>query len=298
MTNQNYKFKIGTFDCIAISDGTFTYAPPLFPPPVTFLFANAAKDRVEEKLRTHSIQPERYLEWTSPYTCLLINTGKRYMLIDTGAGDLGPNTGKLLNNLHIEGISSDDIDTVILTHGHPDHIGGNTDSKGKPVFTEARFVMWENEWNFWTSELAELRGNEHSKKLLRAVAHKNLPPIKNQLDLIDSEREILPGIRAISASGHTPGHMALAISSKGEQLLCLSDAVLHPIHVEQPDWHATVDFYPEQTIHTRFKLFQLAFSEKALTACFHFPFPGIGRIIQKEGRWGWQPILMGSQRPV
>jgi glyoxylase-like metal-dependent hydrolase (beta-lactamase superfamily II) len=289
MGAQNYGFKVGAFECIAISDGTFTYASPLFPPPATLLFTNASRDRLAEKLREHNIQPEQWVEWVSPYTCILINTGTHHVLVDTGAGSLGPNTGKLLENLHAEGISPNDIDTVILTHGHPDHIGGTTDSEGKLVFPDARFVMWENEWNFWTSELAELRGNEHTKKLLRAVARKNLPPIISQLDLIDNEGEIVPGIHAISAPGHTPGHMALIVSSEGEELLCLSDAMLHPIHIERPDWSAIVDFSPEQTTSTRFRLLKLALSKKILVFGFHFPFPGLGHVIRKGERWWWQP---------
>ncbi len=290
MSTERYRFKVGAFECVAVSDGTFTYTTPSFPLPATFLFANAPKERLEQKLREHNIQPEQWGEWISPYICLVINTGKHRVLVDTGAGSLGPKTGKLLQNLQAERIAPGDIDTVILTHGHPDHIGGNTDSKGNPAFTDARFVMWKDEWDFWTSDLAELKVDEHAKKLLRTFARNNLPPIQGQLDLIDHEREILPGIRALSASGHTPGHMALAISSRSEQLLCLSDTVLHPIHVEQPDWYAVVDFDPQQVVTTRHRLLKPATAEKALVIAFHFPFPGLGYVVQKEEHWQWRPV--------
>ena len=290
MNNDIYRFKLGDFQCIAVSDGTHTYAPPIFPPPTTLLFANAPKERLEQVIREHNLEPEQWLEWTSPYICLIVNTGKHQVLVDTGAGDLAPSTGKLLQNLNTIGIAPEDIDTVILTHGHPDHIGGNTDDKGRPAFPNARYVMWKDEWDFWTSGQAEIKLDEHVREVLLKFARKNLPPIQGRLELIDRETEIVPSIRALAAPGHTPGHMALAISSRGKQLLCIADAVLHPIHLEQPEWHAAVDFAPEQVVATRRRLLKRAATEKALVLGFHFPFPGLGHVSQKGGTWQWQPV--------
>jgi len=290
MSTEVYHFKIGAFECMAVSDGTFTYTPPTFPPPATLLFCNAPKERLEQSLRQHNIQPEHWTEWISPYICVLVNTGEYLVLIDTGADGLGPNTGRLLQNLQADGIAPESIDVVILTHGHPDHIGGNTLDDGKPVFPNARYVMWKDEWDFWTSEQAEEKLDEHVREVLLRVAHKNLAPIQGRLDLIEREREILPGIQAIMAPGHTPGHMALAISSGGEQLLCISDAVLHSIHLEEPEWCAAVDFAPDQVVATRRRILNRAANDKALVLAFHFPFPGLGYVIQKGEGWQWQPI--------
>jgi len=292
MSTEIYRFKVGTFECMAVSDGTFTYTPPNFPPPATFLFFNAPKERLEQVLREHNLRPERWVEWTSPYICLLVNTGKHLVLVDTGAGGLAPTTGKLIPNLEAEGIAAKNIDTVILTHGHPDHIGGNTNAEGKPAFPKARFVMWEDEWDFWNSDLAGLKVDEHTRELLSMLARKNLPPIQSQLNLIDHETEIVPGIQAIAAPGHTPAHMALAISSGIERLLCISDVVLHPIHLEQPDWYAAIEFAPQQVVTTRRQLLKRAEAEKALVIAFHFPFPGLGHVVQKGEGWQWKPIEM------
>lgn len=119
----------------------------------------------------------------------------------TGAGDLAPTTGRLISNLKSVGIAPEDIDTVILTHGHPDHIRGNIDKKGRPAFPNARYFIWKDEWDFWISEpnLSELKVLEHLKEELIACARKNLSPIQEQLDFIYHETEILPDIRVIPA---------------------------------------------------------------------------------------------------
>ena len=287
---RTHKFTVGSFICIAISDGTHTYAPPTFPVPGLFLFANAPRELLGQTLAKHSLQLEQWQEWVSPYICLVVDTGEHLVLVDTGANGLSQNTGKLVRNLKEEGIEPEDIDSIILTHGHPDHIGGNTDNEGSLTFPSASYFMWKGEWDFWNSEEAVLRLDEHTREILVAYARKNLPPIQDRIRLVDREAEILPGIRAISAPGHTPGHMALAISSKREQLLCISDAVLHPIHLERPEWCAVVDLDPGQVEATRHKILARPATEKALVLAFHFPFPGLGHIVPSGKRWHWQPM--------
>jgi glyoxylase-like metal-dependent hydrolase (beta-lactamase superfamily II) len=292
MNPEIYKFKVGSFECMAVSDGTLTYSPPTFPPPAPLLFTNAPRRRLDQTLREHNIQPEKWTEWTSPYICVLVNTGEALVLVDTGAGGLFPSTGKLLQNLQAEGIAPESIDVVNLTHCHPDHIGGITSEEGKLTFPSARYAMWKDEWDFWTSEQAEEKLDEHIRGVLLKVARKKLPPIQDRLNLIEHEREIVPGVYAITAPGHTPGHMAIAISSGGEQLLCIADVVLHPIHLEHPEWCAVVDFAPDQIAATRRRIFNWAATENAIVLAFHFPFPGLGHIVQKGDAWGWQPIAI------
>jgi len=200
MSKASYRFEVGTFQCVIVLDGTFAY-----PHPASMFFANAPQDRLEQVLREHGLDLEQWEAYVSPYPSLVIDTGQHRVLVDTGAGEIAPTTGNLIPNLQAEGIAPDDIDTVILTHGHPDHIGGVIDGEGRPAFPNARYVMWKDEWEFWTSEpdLTEWPMIEQIKQLMLAYARNNLPPIQSQLDLVDAEEEIVPGIHVISTPPST-----------------------------------------------------------------------------------------------
>ena len=247
---------------------------------------------MKKVLKDHNLDISKWKEYVSPYPSVLIDTDQHRVLVDTGEGNLEPTTGKLIPNLRAEGIAPDDIDTVILTHAHPDHIGGNIDDKGRPAFPNARYVISRDEWNFWIPKpnLTALNVSESDKELLTKCAHDCLLPIQNQIELVDYEKEIVPGVWAVDARGHTPGHMAVSIVSNNRQLLCISDTVIHQIHLEQPDWYIKYDLTPEQVITTRRQLLDRAATEKALVHAFHFPFPGLGYVIQKGDCWQWQPM--------
>jgi glyoxylase-like metal-dependent hydrolase (beta-lactamase superfamily II) len=288
--NNSYRFKIGDFEFIAVSDGSYIYAPPQFPPPEVMLFSNASKESLTSVRQRHNF-PTPWTEWVSPYICLVVKTDKHLVLVDTGAGSLSPTTGRLVPNLREAGIAPGDIDTVINTHAHPDHLGGNLTSDGKPAFPKARYIISRTEWDFWTSAQAEQKLEPHSREILVGIARRNLLPIKDRIDLVDGETEIVPGIRSVPAPGHTPGLMALAISSKNQRLLCISDVVLHPVHLEMPEWFSVVDVLPDSLVGTRRKLLDMASAAKDLVMAFHFPFPGLGHVVRKEKTWTWQPVL-------
>jgi glyoxylase-like metal-dependent hydrolase (beta-lactamase superfamily II) len=282
MNAETFHFKVGTFECFAVNDGFGIYSNP-----ARILFGSAPEDALTQVLHNHNIQLEQWSEWVSPFICLLIRTDKHLVLVDTGYGivDFMPNAGKLVQNLQTLAVTAQDIDTVILTHGHRDHLYGvSDDATGKAIFSNARHVMWRGEWEF--------RNSEEGLDLDNGDASRKLSAIAGQLDLIDSEIEIVPGIHAIHAPGHTPGHIALAIVSEAEQLLDLVDVVGHPIHLEQPHWNMRTDYQPEVAERTRRMLLGRAATQQARILAYHFDFPGLGYVQQQQDEWKWQPIVV------
>jgi glyoxylase-like metal-dependent hydrolase (beta-lactamase superfamily II) len=281
MASNREPFSVGEIQCTAISDGTFAY-------PAGWFFSNVPQDQLEDSLRDHKLPLNQVL---SSYTCLLLKTGKHKVLVDTGADDLAPTTGDLLKNLKAEGVTPEEITTVVLTHAHPDHIGGVLDANSKPAFPNARYVMSRKEWDFWTSgpDLRNTGMDDHMKELLVTCARKNLPPLKECIELLDGEKEVVPGIHAIPAPGHTPGHIALMVSSANAQLLHIADAVLHPMHLEYPTWRNIFDLNESDAASTRQRLLNRAAADHASVLAFHFPFPGLGQVRNSGNAWKWEP---------
>ena len=281
-----HRFAVGAFAATLVSDGTAA-----FPNPPQLLFTNAPADALATELREHGL-PDPWPEWITPFTPLLVETEDRRVLIDTGFGSsVVPTAGRLPETLRAIGIAPEEIDLVVLTNGHPDHIGGATDGAGNPAFPNARYAMSRDDWEFWTDEtrVTEVVAPGDFRDLFLAFAATHLPPLRDRIDLLADGDEIVPGLRAIAAPGHTPGHLAIDVASEGERLLHGADTVLHPIHLEHPDWLTVFDTLPEPTIATRRRILDLAASEGLAMTAYHIPFPGLGRVVAEGDAWRWEP---------
>jgi glyoxylase-like metal-dependent hydrolase (beta-lactamase superfamily II) len=229
----------------------------------------------------------------SPYSCLLIETGRRVILVDTGGGPSTVTSGAIAARLEMAGVRPKDVDTVVLTHAHPDHIGGAVDARGHPAFPNAGYVLAEREKEFWMTPRPDLNGMRlplDVKFSILETARRCLAALHFQMELISRETEIAPGVTIIPAPGHTPGHLALLIASGGQKLLNLGDAAVHPLHLEESTWQNGFDLAADRAIVTRQALLERAAAENMHVMAFHFPFPSVGRIAPcNRGGWAWSP---------
>jgi glyoxylase-like metal-dependent hydrolase (beta-lactamase superfamily II) len=283
MPEGSHRFQAGSITCTVLADGYCSYPTPWF-------FPNADPGRLMRALEERRQPLESVL---SPYACMLIQTGRRVMLVDAGAGESSATSGAILARLEMEGVRPKDVDTVILTHAHPDHIGGAVDLRGRPAFPNARHVLSEMEFEFWSGTQAGLRNlalPEEVGKSMAATARHCLHALRFQLETVTPEAEIAPGVRLLAAPGHTPGHLAVLIASDGRKLLNVGDAATHPLHLEHPEWENGFDLDGPRAMATRRELLGRAAAEDMRVMAFHFPFPSVGRIAARpEGGWVWSP---------
>lgn len=243
-------------------------------------------------MRQWFLTPDRY---TLNVNALLVDTGRERVLIDTGAGDaIGPTLGRLPEHLRAASISPEDVDAVILTHGHFDHIGGILLAGGSLAFPNARYLVSETEWEYWTApdlSLEELDLDGGFKKVFIESARRNLGAIADRATTFETDKEIVAGFRAVAAPGHSPGHTALRISSGDEVLLHVADVFHHEgFDLEHPEWQTAFDHDPKQAFKTRQKMLDQAAAERSFVMAYHAPFPGRGHIRKMGESYGWEPI--------
>lgn len=276
-----YRFKVGEFDCTAIMDGTTVF-------PVEFYGVNAAEGEVADLMNNFYLPADFVI---NPSICLLVNTGRNLVLFDTGFGPYAaPGApvlgGKLMPTLLQLGIEPGDIDTVLLSHAHPDHLGGNLNADGEAAFPNARYVMARQEWDFWVAGEPP-----QDWQFVTDIARASLQPISDQIELTEGETEVVPGITAFPAFGHTPGHQNYRITSGSDTLLhTVDDAGHYVVALEQPGWFGGFDLDGQQAIETRRRVLDTAAEERLKIMAYHFPFPGLGYVRKNaDDTWDWVP---------
>lgn len=268
------RIKLGGFEVTTLLDGEREVGGP-HP-----IFGQDQSAEAVAKLAEENFLPSDKM--VIGFTPVLVNTGKELVLFDTG---LGGSAGTLSTQLEAAGYTTDQVDVVVLTHFHPDHIGGLM-SDGKPTFANARYAASAAEYDFWSAEERLSGATEGTARLTQS----NVVPLAERMTFLGDEGEVVSGINGIDTSGHTPGHMSFHLESEGKRLLVWGDVANHFVaSIQRPDWHVRFDMDKEKAGATRKRIFDMAAAERLPVTGYHMPFPAIGYISARGGGYSWVP---------
>lgn len=268
-----HRFQLGGFEVTTLSDGRRAGEAP----EKTYAIDQDPKD-VAALLEENLLPTNRFV---NSFTPVLINTGKDVILFDTGmgAGAREAGQGKLIGALEASGYKADDVTLVVLSHFHGDHIGGLMED-GKPAFANARYAAGRKEFDFWTDP-ARLESPAKNAALL---VEKNVKPLAEKIAFLDDGGEVVSGIHALAAYGHTPGHLAFRVESEGKTLMLISDTANHfVITLQRPEWHVSFDTDKEMAAQTRKRIFDMLATDRLPFIGYHMPFPALA-YLKKEGQ--------------
>ncbi|MBI2309136.1 MAG: MBL fold metallo-hydrolase [Rhodocyclales bacterium] len=278
-----YRHQLGQFEITALFDGAIELDAKLL--------KNATPTDLRRLLARMFVGDPKMQTAVNAY---LINTGKHLVLVDTGAAKLfGPSLGYVLQNMKAAGYDPAQVDTVVVTHLHGDHMGGLNDAGGKPVFPKARVMVPRGDHDFWLSQETAEKAPEGMKPFFKMARDTAAPyQTAGQWQTFADGAELVPGVRAVKANGHTPGHTAYAVESAGQKLLIWGDLVhAHAVQFAKPGVSIEFDVDQKQAIATRRAIMKAMATSKTLVAGMHLPFPGIGHVrAEGGGRYAWVPI--------
>ena len=272
------RVKLGAFEITTILDGAMAREGlhPIFG-------ANASAEDVSA-LAVENGLPGNEAEFT--FVPTLVNTGRELVLFDTGAGSGDrPARGNFGLNLEAAGYKAEDVDIVVLTHNHPDHIGGVIEN-GAPVFPNARYVTAQKEYDFWSSEDRLGTPAERMYNFTRA----KVTPVAEKTSFIQPGDAVVGGIEAVGAFGHTPGMLAFHIESEGKRLMLISDTANHYVlSMRRPDWHFGFDVDKEGAVASRKKILGMIAADQIPFTGYHLPFPALGYLEAAGDGFAYTP---------
>ncbi len=268
-----YRYKVGDITLTAINDGFGKR-------PLEGFVRNAELTDVK-KAMAQAFLPQDSLNIT--FTTLVLQHGDKLTLIDTGNGDSGaPTSGTWMANFRAAGFDPKNVSTVVFSHFHGDHINGFRLKDGTAVFPNAEVMVPAAEWAYWMDD-AKMSAAPEGMKGAFAGVRRIFSPIAKDVKQFEAGKEILPGLTAIAAPGHTPGHTVFALASGSGKMMIMSDTTNHPaLFVRNPDWSAVFDMDGPQAAATRRKLLDMVSADRMQVAFYHAPFPAVG-FIAKDG---------------
>jgi glyoxylase-like metal-dependent hydrolase (beta-lactamase superfamily II) len=279
----HHRFTLGSFEATTVVDAAVMIDGPW---PIVGEDRPAAE--IEALMRDNLLPEKRFRPGFTP---TLINTGRELVLFDAGNGENGfvppPAGGRLAQAIESAGYAAEQVDLVALTHCHPDHIGGLMRG-GEPLFPNARYVLGGAEHAFWSKE-ERLSAPAESNELKSAqMFRKIFPALADRASFVRPGGEVTPGIVAVEAYGHTPGHLAFHVESGGERLLIWGDCAHHEVaSLAHPEWSAFFDMDKKAGAKTRRRIYDMAATERLAVIGYHTSFPSVG-FVERRGTSGYR----------
>lgn len=285
-----YRYKVGSFELTVVTDGVRVV------PLADNFVRNAKKEEVGGALQASFMAPDQLM---TPYNPIVVNSGSKLTLIDTGLGSAvfaqsKGALGQLASNLPAAGIDAKAVDAVIITHCHPDHINGLVGADGRPAFPNAEVFIPAIELKYWSDDGALSRAPEGLKGNFNNT-RRVFKALDNKLTPYDAGNEVIVGITAVATHGHTPGHMSLVIASGSSKLFVQADVTNVPyLFARNPGWHVMFDMDGAAAEATRRKVYDMLVAEKMLMQGFHYPFPSLAYIERSGSGYREVPVLWNS----
>ncbi|MCR9136780.1 MAG: MBL fold metallo-hydrolase [Alphaproteobacteria bacterium] len=264
MTAPVARYAVGDFEVNTLLDGAVTVGEPQ----KTFGM-NVEPNAFVAHSDDNFIPTDSFKAYFTP---TLVNTGNELVLFDTGVGEGGrPGRGNMRSALGNAGYTPEQVDIVVITHMHPDHIGGLMEG-GAPAFPNARYVTAQKEYDFWAAMDTEANG-------VTKLMAKNVKPLAEKMTFLDDGGSVTSGVTAMNAHGHTPGHTIYMLESDGHQLLLAADTANHYVwSLARPEWEVRFDMDKEAAAATRRSVLGMLASDKIPFVGYHMPFPAVGYV--------------------
>jgi glyoxylase-like metal-dependent hydrolase (beta-lactamase superfamily II) len=265
-----YRFKLGSIEATVVSDG------PLPIGPAARTFRGPTEQELGKMMSDQFLPADNVV---LDQNVLVINTGDRLALFETGMSSVKRNDdmGRLVASLKQSGIDPSDIDAVIPTHAHIDHIGGIMAADGSRNFPNAQIHISQADLEFWTDDKRLGTPAEGSS----LAAKKNLIPNRDRIVFYKDGQEVIPGVQAMHTPGHTVGHHSFVVTSGAKSLFVVGDLMHHLILVERPRMEVVFDTDPKQGIETRIKVMDMLAAQRLPALVYHMPWPGIGHFAKQ-----------------
>jgi glyoxylase-like metal-dependent hydrolase (beta-lactamase superfamily II) len=281
-----YRYKVGTIEVTVVTDGVNRFKFP------DNFVLNKNRDEVNAGWTAMFGEKDQMV---IPYSPLAVNTGSKLVVIDTGTSEANFErskgaAGQFHSNLKASGIDSAQVDTVIISHFHGDHINGLLNKDNKPAFAKAEILVPAAEWKYFMDDGEMSRAPKGRMEGVFKNLRRVFDALGRKVTPYEPNKEVAPGITSVASYGHTPGHMSFVIASGNSKVFVQSDVTNIPLFVRHPDWHLFFDQDPKMAEATRRKIYDMLVAEKMMVQGFHYPFPALAH-IEKSGS-GYREVMV------